>query len=477
MQYNIGDYTSAELLQKEIETMNSFGPRLTGSPAHKSYIRYLKDQLHEMGVKVYSNPYFFNRWEAKNASIVIHDTTNKKEIHVSSPFPYSGETPPGGVTGELTLLKSKHITYFEARNKIAVVRVGNVEQLPSKLAFDERRSEPSDLHLGKNYSGPVATAFVNFPFLKSAKNAGVKAVICIWQGLPDAMVEGQYLPFILDYQGIPALWVNETDGQEIIAAAEAGKAATFTLEAEWERNCEIETFYCMLDGQEGSESVIINTHTDGTNCIEENGPAALMALIRCLKDKPLHRRHIFVFTTGHFRLPDFKDPAGGGVQATSRWLAEHPDLWDGKRGHLKAVAGVSIEHLGCKDWQTNAQGVYESTGEIAPELVYTGNPTMDDIYYRALEGREHVRTITLRGHNFLHFGEGQPLFNVHIPEIALVTAPDSLCVISDSNEMDKFDANLMFDQTQTFLNCLTAIDEMPTEAIGSCERYSLLRLL
>ena len=475
MKYDIRDYTDANALRQEVETMNAFGPRLTGNPAHKAYIAHLKRQIRDMGLKVYSDPHFFNRWEAKNASIVVHDALGAVDIPVSSVFPYSGETPPGGVTGELILLKGKRLSFIEARDKIAVVRVSNLDILPSRLAFDERRSQPEDLHLPKNYSGPVATAFVNFPFLAVAKAAGVKAVICIWNGLPDALVQGQYLPFIMDYQGIPALWVNETNGQTVIDAAAQGKHATFTLEAEWEKNCESESFYCILDGKNSDEAGLINTHTDGTNCIEENGPAALLALIRCLKDKPLNRKHIFVFVSGHFRLPDFKDVIGGGVQATSRWLAEHQDLWNGKRGHIKAVAGVSVEHLGCKDWQCNGSE-YFPTGDIAPELVYTGNRMMDDIYYHALEDRQRVRTLTLRGHNFLHFGEGQPLFNVHIPEIALVTAPDSLCVVSDSHEMDKFDETLMLEQTQTFLNCLTIIDDLPSEAIGECERYSLLHL-
>ncbi|MCR4615116.1 MAG: hypothetical protein K5756_03105 [Clostridiales bacterium] len=475
MKYNVQDHISAEMLRQEVERMNRFGVRLTGSAAHKQFVEYIRGQLQDMGLKVYSDPCFFNRWEAKKASIVLHDVDRTIDIPVSSVFPYSGETPPDGVTGELVLLESQRVTYFKARGKIAVVRVNNLNVLPSKLAFDERRSLPEGLHLPENYSGPVATSFVNFPFLAAAKNVGVKAVICIWQGFPDALAEGQYLPFIMDYQGIPALWVNETAGNTIIEAAENHRHATFTLEAEWEKNCEIESLYCILDGSESGESVIVNTHTDGTNCIEENGPIALLALIRALKDKPLRRKHIFLFVTGHFRLPDFRSPGGGGVQATSRWLADHQSLWNGKRGHLKAVAGLSIEHLGCLDWQPEGKG-YAPTGDIALELVYTGNSMMDDIYFSALQDRTRVRTLTLRGHNFLHFGEGQPLFNEHIPEIALVTAPDSLCVISETNEMDKFDETLMLEQIQTFMNCLTMIDDMPAEAIGHCERYSLLRI-
>lgn len=475
MKYNVQDYVSTDMLRQEVETMNRFGVRLTGSAAHKNFVEYIRGQLRGMGLEVYSDPYFFNRWEAKQASIVLHDMDRRIEVPVSSVFPYSGETPPGGVTGELVLLENQRVAYLKARGNIAVVRVNNLNVLSSKIAFDERRSFPEGLHLPENYSGPVATSFVNFPFLAMAKKAGVKAVICIWQGFPDELAEGQYLPFIMDYQGIPALWVNETAGQTVIEAAEKHMQATFTLEAEWENNCEAESFYCIMGGEDNGETVIVNTHTDGTNCIEENGPIALLALIRALKDKPLRRKHIFLFVAGHFRLPDFRDVEGGGVQATSRWLADHKDLWNGKRGHLKAVAGLSIEHLGCLDWQPRGKQ-YEPTGDIAPELVYTGNRIMDDIYFSALEGRTKVRTLTLRGHNFLHFGEGQPLFNVRIPEIALVTAPDSLCVVSRSNEMEKFDEELMLQQIQTFMNCLTIIDDMPTKAIGHCELYSLLHL-
>ncbi|MPN15092.1 hypothetical protein SDC9_162421 [bioreactor metagenome] len=228
----------------------------------------------------------------------------------------------------------------------------------------------------------------------------------------------------------------------------------------------------MLEGENKGETVIINSHTDGTNCIEENGPIAMLEMIRNLKDRHLKRTHLFVFVTGHFRLPDFKNILGGGVQATSKFLATHPDLWDGKRGHMKAVAGLSVEHLGVRQWKEQ-NGAYKQTGDVETELCYTGNEVMDDIYYKSLEGRSKVQTITLRGHNFLHFGEGQPLFNSGIPEIALVTAPDSLCVISESHEMEKFDIDLMQEQTVSFMKMIELIEGIPTAAIGGCDNYSL----
>lgn len=474
MKIDLTGITSPELLQQEVEKMNSFGVRLTGTKAQRNFIKYIKSQIHEMGLETFSDPSRFMRWEEKSKKIVINAEDGDIEVPISSAFPYSGETPAEGITAPLTLVNEKHVGYLTTAGKIAVVEVNELDFLPSEIAFDEKgRSIPEGLTLPSHYNGPVATAFVNFPFLRMAKLAGAKAVICIWKGINDDCIEGQYLPFILGYQGIPAVWVNSKNGQKVIEEAKKGSTATFTLEAEIEKYAKTESFWCVLDGEEDGESVIINTHTDGTNCIEENGPIAMLAMIKYLKDKPLKRTHIFVFVTGHFRLPNFKNIDGGGVQATSKWLMAHRSHWDGKEGHLKAVAGLSVEHLGCKMWKTE-DGEYKQTGDVETEIVYTGNQKLDDIYFDSLDERTKVYTLTLRGHNFLHFGEGQPLFNCGIPEIALVTAPDCLCVISENDEMDKFDAELMYEQIVSFIKMALMIEELSTEEIGPCDSYSLV---
>lgn len=474
MEINYGNISSPEELKKRVEYMNSLGVRLTGTKAQRNFIRYLKDEIHNMGIETFSDPFRFRRWEEKSSKIVIHTQDGDVDIPVSSAFPYSGETGDDGVEGNLVLSKEKHIGYLAAKDKIAVVEINELDYLPTTIAFDQRRrSVPDGLTLPEKYNGPVATAFVNFPFLKIAKLAGAKAVICIWKGINDDCIENQYLPFILDYQGIPAVWVNSKNGEILKEYAEKGENATLTLNAEIDEYAKTETFWCILDGEEQGESVIINTHTDGTNCIEENGPIALLEMIKYLKDKPLKRTHIFLFITGHFRLPNFKSIEGGGVQATSKWLASHRSHWDGRKGHLNAVAGLSVEHLGCKMWK-ELDGVYQQTGDIETEIVYTGNKKMDDIYFSSLDERKKVYTLTLRGHNLLHFGEGQPLFNCGIPEIALVTAPDCLCVISDTDEMEKFDEELMYEQIVSFIKMALIIDETDTADLGRCDDYSIM---
>lgn len=464
---------SKKRLLEGIHTMNSFGVRLTGSTGHNDFINWLKEEIAKMNIPVYSDPFYFRRWEEKNSSIEIINGGEKINIPVSSVYPYSGETSAEGITEELVYVKNvKDIP--KTTGKIAVFDISNINFLPSEIAFDKRSSYPEDVVLEKKYEGPVITSFVQCFYGIISKLSKAKAVILIWKGLHDDMIEGQYLSFIADYQNIPMLWVNETNGNRIIEAATSHKKAKFVLEAEIEENAFTETFYCILKGKNQKENVVVNTHTDGTNCVEENGPIALLELMRNMKDTDLERTHIFVFTTGHFRLPHFEDIRTGSFQSASRWLAMHRELWDGKGEHMKTVADLTIEHLGCKEWR-DIDGEYKYTGKPEIDLVYTGNKFMDKLYIDTVKDRKTVRTMSLRGHNALHFGEGQNFFTMGIPEISLVPAPYYLCVVSESHEMEKFDIDLMAEQTETFARLIGKIENISTKALGKSDGYSVLK--
>ncbi len=469
MNFNI----SKEALLAGVEKMNSFGVRTTGSKAHNDFINYLQDEIKKLGIKIYSDPFYFRRWEEKKSSIEILDGDNKIDIPVSSAYPYSGETTADGITQELVYVKGLS-DIKDVKGKIAVFDVSNVNFIPSEIAFDKRTSYPEDVVLETKYEGPVITSFVQCFNGMISKLTGAKAAILIWKGLHDDMIAGQYLSFIMGYQKMPMLWVNETNGKKVIEAAKEHKKAKFVLESNIEENAYTESFYCVLPGKHPTENVIVNTHTDGTNCVEENGPIALLELMKSMVGQPLERNHIFVFTTGHFRLPTFKDIRTGSFQSASRWMAMHRDLWDGKKGHFKCVANLTIEHLGCLEWR-DIDGEYKYTGKPEVEIVYTGNEFMDKLYIDTVKERKTVRTMTLRGHNALHFGEGQNFFTMGIPEISLVPAPYYLCVASESHEMEKFDAELMKEQTETFAKLIEKIEGLPSATLGRSEFYSILK--
>ena len=464
---------SKEELLEGMNKMNSFGTRLTGSRGHNGFIGWLKEEIAEMGIPIYSDPFYFRRWEEKRSSIEIIDGDEKINVPVSSAYPYSGETSADGITEELVYVKSvKDIP--KTTGKIAVFSVANINFLPSEIAFDKRSSYPGDVVLEKKYEGPVITSFVQCFYGIVSKLSKAKAVILIWKGLHDDMIEGQYLSFIADYQNIPMLWVNETNGRRLIEAAKQHKKANFVLEAELEEHARTESFYCIIEGRSKKENVVVNTHTDGTNCVEENGPIALLQLMKNMKDMQLERTHIFVFTTGHFRLPHFEDRRTGAFQSVSRWLAMHRDLWDGKGEHMKCVTDLTVEHLGCMEWR-DIDGEYRHTGKPEIDLVYTGNKFMDKLYLDTVKERKTVRTMTLRGHNALHFGEGQNFFTMGVPEISLVPAPYYLCVASDSHETEKFDIDLMTEQTETFAKLIEKIEKISADTLGRSDGYSILK--
>ena len=221
-----------QTLLKGVEEMNACGSRTTGSAGHNAFVASIKRQIKEMGVPYKSDLKYFDRWEAKRSAIVIHSAMGEIPVHVSSPFPYSGETGPEGITATPVPIIGKHLNFILAKDKIAVIRVKDFKSVYSGIAFNQKTALPADLRVQKYYKGPVATAFVKFPFLQIARDMGVKAAICIWEDMSDAMVEGQYLNFILDYQGIPALWVNETEGRKVLEACRRKDSITLTLEAD-----------------------------------------------------------------------------------------------------------------------------------------------------------------------------------------------------------------------------------------------------
>ena len=449
--------------EKEINKMNSFGTRLTGSKGNNDFIAYLKKEIKKMGFEVNSDVKKFKRWEATNTKLVLHTKDGDVDVKVASAHPYSGVTGPEGVTGKL---QRKGFG-----KDIVVFRMADFKKLTSRFPFDQKRSYPKDVKLGKQYKGPVTTSFVKTVALLIQSFIGCKGAILIWQGMSDEMVEGQYLNFILGYMGVPALWVNETEGEKVLKALDAGDTATLTLEGIIEKKAKGESFCAIIPGKEDKEAIIINTHTDGTNCVEENGAIGMLEMMRYFKKNKPKRTLIFVFTTGHFRIPDFSHKHGIVDQSTSLWLHNNKKLWDGKKGHIKAVAGVTVEHLGCTEWK-DVDGVYQQTNPVDVEVVYTGNKVMDDIYFEAIKGRKQCRTVTLHPHNLLHFGEGQSLFNVGIPDIALVTAPDYLCVVSDNHEMDKFNLDLAVEQTETFIKIVELINKKKTKELGKVDGYN-----
>lgn len=458
-------------LWRWIERLNAHGPRLTGSPAHAASIDLIADELQAMGLTARRDTHRMTRWTAIRTALALEGGS---DLEVASAFPYSGETTAEGVTAPLVWMGEKPRSLDAAAGKIAVVPVKNnaIGLLVRDLMFTRKTFYPD--RAAADFSGAVTTPLLSGLTpgvdLKAAKAAGVLGVVCVFQDMSEASARDQYNPFTTPHAGCPALWVGPKVGAQLKAACERGARARLVLEAELRTDVPSDTLFAVLEGSTPDETLIVNTHTDGPNACEENGAAGLLAMARYMSRLSIRQRRrsiVFAFVTGHFQLPQF---GRHGNQATARWLEDHPDLWDGKPGHRKAVAGITVEHLGCREWKDDeARSASVPTGRLERELVYTTNPVMDEIYADAVRGRTKIRALTVSPRNGVHLGEGQPLFAAGIPAIAMCPLPDYLCSQAPGGDLDRLDPGFAHQQVQTFLRALLRLDALPGAILGAPE--------
>jgi len=444
-------FPARETIVRWLAYMNNLGPRLTRSTAHAQFTAYIKSELESFGIPALVDTIPFVRWEQRNARLTV-DQSEAVEINLSAAFPYSGQTPPEGVSGELIACPKKR-DINSVKDKIVLVEM-RVYALPSARIFKRWRGTG---RLPPMMRSPVVASTLKGN-LTRYREAGAKGVVFVWRGISAENAAHQYLPFTTPYQDCPAVFVPPEAGRTLRSLYNKGVTATLTLEADI-GNATSDTVYGVLPGSNDAECIIINTHTDGPNACQENGPVGLLALARYFSLLPTEQRQrtlVFVFTTGHFQLPQF----GIDGQATSRWLSAHPELWDGQSGR-RAVAGLTLEHLGAMGWRdakTHDGHTYLPTGDIEPELIYASNRMMADIYTKASAGRTKGRPVLLKPAR-MYFGEGEPLHKVGIPTLSMVPAPQYLCAAPPGGYIEKLDTELMEQQIQTFANAIHMIDQ------------------
>ena len=366
------------------EQLVRFGTRYTGSRGHDAFVGWLTEQLSAVpGFKLRTDRLTFNRWLARDFALRVRvpaTVGRSGPVPLTYYYPYSGQTPRGGVTGKLVDLGalpagSSYTAAFwaPAKGGIALVRTA----LPV-FSLDVGQTAIGGYEPGKTSAQAAAdyTAYASalthpawqgifepVPLL-DAKNTGVLGVVCVWTGLPDDEVINQYNPFTTGYPapsglatpgdpGCPAVWVGDSTGAELSRLAASGEAAaTLVLTADITAGAATETVWGWLKGSgDTGQNIIINTHTDGPNATEENGGLGLVALARHLAGLAARNHDMyFALVTGHFQLPQFiraiPNPKNTevGSDAISAWMLDHPDIYQA------AALGVTVEHLGATMW-------------------------------------------------------------------------------------------------------------------------------
>ncbi|MCP3405611.1 hypothetical protein [Bradyrhizobium sp. CCGB01] len=446
-----------DTIRAELMYLESLGARPSGSKPHNQLVEHVKQQWVDFGMRVYEDVLHFDRWsmtaENPNGLGLLIDG---RDVAISSVFPYSGTTGPRGTEKQLHRLPGAIPRWAKARGGIAVVEVRNHEFPFSAVVetWDRARA------WGKT-TMPLLPATLAGLGLARARRAGVEAVIFAWRGISSSNARGQYLPFTLPYQSIPSIFVAGEEADFVLDAASRCRRAVLVLDAVIERDSTMRTIWAVVEGRDArNETVLVVSHSDGTNAVEENGHIGLTELARQVVAEPLSRTVIFVLAAGHLRIPAVTDHG----QATSRWLQDHPQWWAGGPGNRLAVAGLVIEHLGAQEYCDNPlENSYGPTGKPESELLYASNPQLTALVESEWRTPAQAPRVSVPN-ALIQFGEGQPLYLKGIPNIALVTVPQYLL---STEPGDYVNIILLDRQVNSFARLLHRIDEMRTNEIGT----------
>ncbi len=420
--------------------MAKLGPKYTGNAAHTQFVDFLASEMNTLGLGVDRIRYALPRWDAKRWELRAD-----APLPVTSYFPYSGQTSSAGVTGPMVFAgTSPTFDLSNVRGKIALVECPTTvrhwsEEYRAWSVYPASETFPASLRPAR---GPVNDLT---PFAK----AGALAVVLAWVDISDANAADQYSPFSRPPQGIPALYVGRDTGARLKAMAGRGASATLVLEADVVQDAPTDTIVATLPGASADEAIILNTHTDGPNATEENGALGIVALMKYFSKIPrAERRRTIVcpLTTGHF--------AGPWVPSIRGFIEKYPDTVK------KAVAAITVEHLGCLEWMDDAAMQYRATGKEEWAVAITPSKAMADAMGSALPRTAANRTALVNPVKGGFLGEGSALSRAGVPTIGFIPQPNYLLAGPADGCIDKLSPRLMYAQIELFARTVHAIDAM-----------------
>jgi len=422
----VGQFTAWHRALDRIGPANQRGLRATGSPAHEHYVDQLRDDLVRAGVKqVHFESVPMTRWTVDAWSLDLVDGATPGPVKVASYIPYSGKTPAAGVTAPLAFVEPGSTPApGSLAGRIAVFDVPLTKIALSffvNLSYTGRQYDPKgELAGDEEYKRPYLNSVI--PVLEALEAAGAVGVIGVLD-YPSDGADGSYFPYDGEIRGLPGLYVDRTTGATLKAQAQAGVAARLTLPA-----AEVKTKSRNLIGfipGRSRELVTLHCHTDGSNAIEDNGPAAIVAMSQYLARLPrtaLPKTIMILLTTGHFA-------GGNGSRA----------FIDRHRGDLvkRTDAAVTVEHLGLREWDELPTGRMGPTGRDEPGAMFApGSKVLVDASFAALKRMKAAPAGVLKplapkasglANDSTWPGEGQYLFGYGgMPTANYITGPTYL---------------------------------------------------
>src|SRR3954454_13860942 len=469
-----------------LRKMNAFlgplGARPTGSPEQAAYVDWIRRQVKSIpGVRLTEQRFTINRWTEGTNSLRVRIDGKATTLPVAGAIPYTLPTGADGVAGDAAFIPDDQaITADNARDRV-VVRPAPAGSVPLydfllPVVSWETYDPASTFDPTGNFYGDFINYNARVADLRAAAAAGAKGILFV-KDLPRRQLIGHYEPYEGSAWKVPGMFLGADEGKTITDAIAAGRRTSIRLiERASLRKVQTPSLQAVLPG--GSpQRIVVDSHTDGTNAVEDNGPVAMVAMLRYFASLPVEcrpRTLQFAFSTAAFSQrvarPDVRH--GGAGQ-----LAEQLDR-DYDQGTVSAV--VVLEHLGAREYEAVPRKdggpgqQLASTGRRSIQFIgVTPSPSLVGAVDGVVRKYDMQRSILLQGadapggtvpQHCSFGGEGTP-YNVHLlPTIGFISAPQSL--YDPAFELEGIDFDVMHSEVLGFTELINRMQPMSQEEIA-----------
>ena len=354
------------------------GPTYAGSAGWKRFTDFLISKIQEFGavdldfVEIPYDHYVVEDWPDRRTHLYDSGVAVEKLVTDGTPVPVvasygmtSGFTPPEGVTAPLLYYDpSRPPAAGDVAGKILVFQTVPYPNPPYSDSFLDNYTltDYEWRSLGKwppLFTPPPASVTSSYHcrwvwsqlnrFAAIGINGRAAGIVVVYDLSPDAAFglaqRSVYTPdgkagLGAKYTNCPTLTLDRVNGAKVVADAKAGKKATLTLAARFQRDTG-KAIVAHLPGRNygtpQDEQVLLATHTDAMSLIEENGGLGMLGILSYFNHLPRSARPrtlIFYFDCRHFM------PGGEGSWPQFDYYTIHPE-------RLKPiVATMGIEHMG-----------------------------------------------------------------------------------------------------------------------------------
>jgi hypothetical protein len=473
-------------VRADMQRMVDLGSRYTGTSGHAKFIDWLEEELVAAGCVMRPRQSFdLTVWEAQRYGLDLLDGDGKGPVKVAAYYPRSQETGDAGVSGRLVYAGVPPVPSISPDLESLLAGFGNyprqitswVQGLLGTAAGPLKGSillvdvpMPLPLTLApflalstyQHWTGHNISDFAGTDFKRAALTPGVVAmpvapfaalgaagVVFILDASYEA-IASQYFPFENAFEDIPALYVDRDTGTRLRALAGSRPRARLTLTATRHKGSS-PALMGYIPGRT-DESIFIDTHTDGEGFAEENGGVGIVQLARHYGSLPVEQRPkrtlVFSLWPGHM---------ASGMPQLQGIVDRNPEVIHG------AVAGITVEHLGCSEWIDTADKGYHPTGDPEPFLVWTTQGKVFELTRDATIAQDLPRTMLMRPP--VQFGVGSALQGAGIPQIGFLAGPYYL--LEDTGSLQRFDEQLAAKQIAWVADLIARLDVVPAADLAT----------